>query len=94
MLNYKKKVFAIAALKNELRKLKGKKNVVDTVVSTPVATTVAPGMFKIDLEPLAPKLLKNREAHKEYLKYTPEQAAFLMEIVEQGVANLRHSDLP
>ncbi|GJS91955.1 retrovirus-related pol polyprotein from transposon TNT 1-94 [Tanacetum coccineum] len=35
------KVFAIAALKNELRKLKGK-NVVDYAVSKPIATTIAP----------------------------------------------------
>ncbi|GJR71377.1 retrovirus-related pol polyprotein from transposon TNT 1-94 [Tanacetum coccineum] len=80
----------IRMLKDRIKSLSGKdsveneKNVFDTVVSTPVATTVAPEMFKIDLEPLAPKLLKNREAHKEYLKYTQEQAAFLMEIVKQG----------
>ncbi|GJT90049.1 hypothetical protein Tco_1078894 [Tanacetum coccineum] len=41
------KVFAIAALKNELRKLKGK-NVVDTAVSVPSAI-IAPGMFKLDI---------------------------------------------
>ncbi|GKC78836.1 hypothetical protein Tco_1129610, partial [Tanacetum coccineum] len=35
-------------LKNELRKLKGK-NVVDTAVSKPSAT-IAPGMFKLDIE--------------------------------------------
>nr|GEW15180.1 hypothetical protein [Tanacetum cinerariifolium] len=29
-------------------------------------------MFKLDLDPLAPKLLKNREAHIDYLKYTQE----------------------
>ncbi|GJR05564.1 hypothetical protein Tco_0528548 [Tanacetum coccineum] len=77
------KFFAITALKNELRKLKAK-NVVDTVVSKPIATTLAPGVFKIYLEPIPPKLLKDREAHKDYLKYTQEQAAFLREIVEQG----------
>ncbi|GJV07989.1 hypothetical protein Tco_1345645 [Tanacetum coccineum] len=43
------KVFAIAALKNQLRKLKGK-NVVDIAVSTPTATTLSLGMFKINLE--------------------------------------------
>ncbi|GKA66797.1 hypothetical protein Tco_0766605 [Tanacetum coccineum] len=42
-----KKVFAIAALKNELRKLKGK-NFVDTAISKPNAT-IAPGMFKLDI---------------------------------------------
>ncbi|GJW06155.1 putative ribonuclease H-like domain-containing protein, partial [Tanacetum coccineum] len=42
-----------------------------------IATTIAPGMFKIDLEPLAPKLLRNRDAHIDYLKHTQENAIFL-----------------
>ncbi|GKE36108.1 hypothetical protein Tco_1455430 [Tanacetum coccineum] len=79
----KTQVFAIATLKNELKILKGK-NIVISAVSKPIATILAPRIFKIDLEPLPPKLLKNREAHKDYLKYTQEQAAFLREIVEQG----------
>ncbi|GKC54463.1 retrovirus-related pol polyprotein from transposon TNT 1-94 [Tanacetum coccineum] len=72
----------LKTLKNELRKLKGK-NVVDTAVSKPAAT-IAPGMFKINLEPLAPTLLNNREAHMDYLKHTREQTAFLREIIKQG----------
>ncbi|GJR61260.1 hypothetical protein Tco_1503422 [Tanacetum coccineum] len=39
---------------------------------------------KLDLEPLAPRLLKNREAHIDYLKYTQEQADILREIFEQA----------
>ncbi|GJR92104.1 hypothetical protein Tco_0216115 [Tanacetum coccineum] len=78
------KVFAIAALKNELRKLK-ENNVVDTAVSKPIGTTITPGMFKRNLEPLPPKLLNNREAHMDYLKHTQEQTAFLREIIKQGV---------
>ncbi|GKB92474.1 hypothetical protein Tco_0964746 [Tanacetum coccineum] len=77
------KVFAIAALKNELRKLKGK-DVVDSAVSKPTATTIAPGIFKINLEPLPPKLLNNREAHMDYLNHILEHTAFLKEIVKQG----------
>ncbi|GJY86526.1 hypothetical protein Tco_0500552 [Tanacetum coccineum] len=50
------KVFAITTLKNELRKLKGK-NVVNTVVLKPNAT-VAPGMFKLDIKPISPRLLE------------------------------------
>ncbi|GJU31985.1 retrovirus-related pol polyprotein from transposon TNT 1-94 [Tanacetum coccineum] len=42
------KVFANAALKNELRKLKGK-IVIDTLVSKPHATTIAPGMEHADI---------------------------------------------
>ncbi|GKE46598.1 hypothetical protein Tco_1477856 [Tanacetum coccineum] len=43
-------------------------------------------MFKLDLEHLAPRLLQNREAHIDYLKYTQEQADILWEIVEQAKA--------
>ncbi|GJS93505.1 hypothetical protein Tco_0800473 [Tanacetum coccineum] len=64
------KVFAIAALKNELRKLKGK-NVVDTAVSKPSAT-IAPGMFKLDIEPISHRLKNNRDAHEVYLEKTIE----------------------
>ncbi|GJS97260.1 retrovirus-related pol polyprotein from transposon TNT 1-94 [Tanacetum coccineum] len=43
-------------------------------------------MFKLDLEHLAPRLLQNRKAHIDYLKYTKEQADILQEIVEQAKA--------
>ncbi|GKE23835.1 hypothetical protein Tco_1435347, partial [Tanacetum coccineum] len=56
------KVFANAALKNELRKPKGN-NVVDTAVSKPNAT-IALGMFKLDIEPISPRLKNNRDAHE------------------------------
>ncbi|GJV90478.1 retrovirus-related pol polyprotein from transposon TNT 1-94 [Tanacetum coccineum] len=38
------------------------------------------------LEPLAPRLLQNREAQIDYLNYTQEQADILREIVEQAKA--------
>ncbi|GJY60049.1 hypothetical protein Tco_0459941 [Tanacetum coccineum] len=79
------KVFVITSLKNDLRKLKGKE-IVENVAQIPIATTIAPGMFKIDLEPLAPRLLNNREAHIDYLKHTQEQADILQRIVEQAKA--------
>nr|GEU63574.1 retrovirus-related Pol polyprotein from transposon TNT 1-94 [Tanacetum cinerariifolium] len=60
------KVFAITAVKNELRKLKGK-NIVDTMVSKPIA----PGMFKINLEPLAPKIASNNDAPLKEYTITP-----------------------
>nr|GEU79478.1 hypothetical protein [Tanacetum cinerariifolium] len=41
-------------------------------------------MFKLDLVPLAPKLLQNRKAHIDYLKYTQEQADILLGIVKQA----------
>ncbi|GJT40072.1 retrovirus-related pol polyprotein from transposon TNT 1-94, partial [Tanacetum coccineum] len=45
---------------------------------------IAPEMLKIDVEPIAPRLLNNRTAHSNYLRHTQEQAAILREIVEQG----------
>ncbi|GJY28612.1 retrovirus-related pol polyprotein from transposon TNT 1-94 [Tanacetum coccineum] len=48
------KVFVITSLKNDLRKLKGKE-IVDIAAQTPSAHTIVPGMFKLDLEPLAPR---------------------------------------
>ncbi|GJS74952.1 retrovirus-related pol polyprotein from transposon TNT 1-94 [Tanacetum coccineum] len=70
-------------MKNDLQKLKGKE-IVDIAAQTPSAYTVVPGMFKLDSEPLAPRLLHNRKAHIDYLKYTQEQAYILREIVEQA----------
>nr|GEW58681.1 ubiquitin carboxyl-terminal hydrolase 12-like [Tanacetum cinerariifolium] len=43
-------------------------------------------MFKLDLDPLALRLLKNRDAHIYYLKYNQEQANILQGIVEQAKA--------
>ncbi|GJY31347.1 retrovirus-related pol polyprotein from transposon TNT 1-94 [Tanacetum coccineum] len=74
------KVFAIVALKNELRKLKGK-NVVDTAVSNP-STTIAPGMFKLNIEPISHRLKNNREAHEVYLEKTIENTDTLCGLVE------------
>ncbi|GJZ04533.1 hypothetical protein Tco_0537808 [Tanacetum coccineum] len=79
------KVFVTTTLQNELRRLKGK-NVLDNATTITNATTIAPGMFKLDLDPLAPRLLKNKDAHTDYLKYTQEQADVLWGIVEQAKA--------
>ncbi|GKB89582.1 hypothetical protein Tco_0961854, partial [Tanacetum coccineum] len=72
--------FAIAALKNELRKLKGK-NIVETAVSKPRATT-APGMFKLDIEPISHRLKNNRDAHEVYLEKNIENTDTLRGLVE------------
>nr|GEY83373.1 retrovirus-related Pol polyprotein from transposon TNT 1-94 [Tanacetum cinerariifolium] len=37
-------------------------------------------MFKVDVEPLAPRLLNNRTVHSDYLRITQEQAAILREV--------------
>ncbi|GKF58515.1 hypothetical protein Tco_0172052, partial [Tanacetum coccineum] len=74
------KGLVITALKDELRKLKGK-DLADNVVTK---HTIAPKMPKIDVEPISPKLLNYRTTHSNYLRHTKEQAMILSEVVEQG----------
>nr|GEW89024.1 hypothetical protein [Tanacetum cinerariifolium] len=70
----------IAALRDELWKLKGKA-IVDNTVTTHIIDSK---LFKVDVEPLAPRLLNNRTVHFDYLRLTQEQAVILREVVEQG----------
>ncbi|GJV21761.1 hypothetical protein Tco_1370781 [Tanacetum coccineum] len=73
----------IAALKNELRKLKGK--ALDNKES--VTHSVDPNMDKDNMEPITPKLLNKRTAHSSYIKHTQEEALVLRDIVEHVKAN-------
>nr|GEU40106.1 uncharacterized mitochondrial protein AtMg00810-like [Tanacetum cinerariifolium] len=73
------KVLVITALKDDLRKLKGKALADDVVTSH----SIAPEMLNVDVKPLAPKLLNNRTVHSDYLRHTQEQAAILREVVKQ-----------
>nr|GFB11822.1 hypothetical protein [Tanacetum cinerariifolium] len=89
------KVFAIAALKNKLRKLKGK-NIVDTAVSTPITTIIALGMFKLYIEPIFHRLKNNMDAHEDYLKkiieYTDTIRGFIKRARKQNPSEpLLHS---
>ncbi|GJR06805.1 retrovirus-related pol polyprotein from transposon TNT 1-94 [Tanacetum coccineum] len=79
-LEHREKDLVITTLKNELRKLKGK-DLADNVVTK---HPIAPKMLKVNVEPIAPKLLNNKTAHSYYLKHTQEQATILRELVEQG----------
>ncbi|GJV36321.1 retrovirus-related pol polyprotein from transposon TNT 1-94 [Tanacetum coccineum] len=47
---------------------------------------IAPEMFKLDLEPLAPKVLKNKDSHIDYIKHSREHADILREIVKNARA--------
>ncbi|GKC28032.1 hypothetical protein Tco_1035326 [Tanacetum coccineum] len=69
--------------KELLKKLKGK-DIVDNAAQVSNATTIAPGMYKLDPVILAPMDKNNRETHIYYLKHTMEQAVILREIVEQA----------
>nr|GEV78921.1 hypothetical protein [Tanacetum cinerariifolium] len=79
-VSLQEKDLVITALKDDIRKLKGKALVDDVVTSH----YIAPKMLKVDVEPLAPKLLNNRTSHSDYLRHTQEQAAILKKVVEQG----------
>nr|GEV24147.1 reverse transcriptase domain-containing protein [Tanacetum cinerariifolium] len=66
------------------------KDIVDNAAQMSNATTITPGMYKLDPVTMAPKDKNNRETHIYYLKYTMEQAAILKEIVKQA-AILKHA---
>ncbi|GJS80809.1 hypothetical protein Tco_0747350 [Tanacetum coccineum] len=72
------KVLVITALKNDLRKLKGKA-LVDNVVTKHPSD---PKMLKIDVESITPKLLNKKTAHSAYIKHTQEDATVLRDLVE------------
>ncbi|GKA99169.1 hypothetical protein Tco_0827106 [Tanacetum coccineum] len=76
-------VFVTTTLQNELRRLKGKL-VLDNATTITNATTIAPGMFKLDIEPLSHRLKNNRDAHKDYLKKTIENADTMRGLVERA----------
>ncbi|GJS95055.1 hypothetical protein Tco_0802023 [Tanacetum coccineum] len=75
------KVLIITALKDDLRKLKGKA-LVDNVVTK---HSFDPEMLKIDVEPITPKLLNKKTAHSAYIKHTQEEATVLRDLVEQVI---------
>nr|GEY05064.1 hypothetical protein [Tanacetum cinerariifolium] len=64
--NLQEQGLIIAALRDELKKLKGK-SIVDTTVTT---HSVDPEMLKVDVESIAPRLLNNRTVYSDYLRLT------------------------
>ncbi|GJV33851.1 retrovirus-related pol polyprotein from transposon TNT 1-94 [Tanacetum coccineum] len=76
----KKEYDAIETINIELEH---RKHVVDSVAPKPKAITIAQGMFKIAVEPLPPKLFKNKESHIDYIHKSRENANVLREIVEE-----------
>ncbi|GJY28403.1 putative reverse transcriptase domain-containing protein [Tanacetum coccineum] len=73
----------ISKLKDHIANLKGK-SMSGGAKSNNTSKVIALGMYKIDLDPLSPKLLRNREAYIDYLKHTQETADTLHEIVEHA----------
>ncbi|GKB54777.1 hypothetical protein Tco_0905530, partial [Tanacetum coccineum] len=68
----------ITALKNDLRKLKGKALVVNDVTKHPSDLET----LKIDVEPITPKLLNKQTAHSAYIKHSQEETTILRDLVE------------
>ncbi|GJR93816.1 retrovirus-related pol polyprotein from transposon TNT 1-94 [Tanacetum coccineum] len=82
-LNQHEKALAITALKNELRKLKGKVLVDNNVSNHPSN----PELHQVNVEPITPKLLNKRTAHSAYIKHSQEEAAVLRDLVDHIKAN-------
>ncbi|GKC42810.1 hypothetical protein Tco_1060532, partial [Tanacetum coccineum] len=79
----------LTALKNELRKLKGKALDNDAIKTH----SVDPKVSKNDMEPITPKLLNKRTAHSAYIKHTQEEALVLRDIVEHVKENYSQDPL-
>ncbi|GJS78689.1 retrovirus-related pol polyprotein from transposon TNT 1-94 [Tanacetum coccineum] len=77
------KALAITALKDELRKLKGKALVDNNVSNHPGN----PELYQVTVEPITPKLLNKRAAHSTYIKHSQEEAAVLKDLVDHIKAN-------
>ncbi|GJW00510.1 retrovirus-related pol polyprotein from transposon TNT 1-94 [Tanacetum coccineum] len=72
------KVLEITALRDDLRKLKGKALVDNDVTKH----TIDPEMLKIDVEPITTKLLNKKTAYSAYIMHTQEEATILRDLVE------------
>ncbi|GJZ12734.1 hypothetical protein Tco_0547964 [Tanacetum coccineum] len=83
-----RKVLVITALKNDLRKLKGKCLVVNDVTKHPSY----PEMLMIDVEPITLKLLNKQTAHSAYIKHTQEEAIELLTNIGKTFPSVNNTD--
>ncbi|GKB41544.1 retrovirus-related pol polyprotein from transposon TNT 1-94, partial [Tanacetum coccineum] len=97
------KVFVITSLKNDLQKLKGKE-IVDIAAQTPSTHTIVPGMFKLELEPLAPRsylymfkilALMRLNKNEKKVAVTPKKKVKKVEFVEPltSSSNIKQVDV-
>ncbi|GJS52422.1 retrovirus-related pol polyprotein from transposon TNT 1-94 [Tanacetum coccineum] len=77
------KIFVTTTLQSELRRLKGK-HVLDNATTITNATSIAPGMFKLDIEPLSHRLKNNRDAHEDNLKKTIKNIDTIRGLLERA----------
>ncbi|GKA58282.1 hypothetical protein Tco_0757470, partial [Tanacetum coccineum] len=71
------KAVIMANISNYRSDVISEEKIVDIATQIPSANAIVLGIFKLDLEPSTPRLLQNKEAHINYLKYTQEQADIL-----------------
>ncbi|GJY10082.1 hypothetical protein Tco_0378267 [Tanacetum coccineum] len=55
-----------------------------TSIISPIATTIAPGVFKLDIEPISHRLKNNSDAHDDYLKKTKEYTNTIRGLVKHA----------
>ncbi|GJS01935.1 retrovirus-related pol polyprotein from transposon TNT 1-94 [Tanacetum coccineum] len=79
--NVKKDIDEIETINIELEH---RKDIVDTAVSKHSAT-IAPGMFKLDIEPISHRLKNNMDAHEELLVYVSKTCPSLTKPCEKLV---------
>ncbi|GKF10255.1 hypothetical protein Tco_0048181 [Tanacetum coccineum] len=77
------KALSITALKDELRKLKGKALVDNNVSNYPSN----PEFHQVNVEPITLKLLNKRTAHSAYIKHSQEESTVLRDLVDHSKAN-------
>ncbi|GJZ44155.1 hypothetical protein Tco_0591410 [Tanacetum coccineum] len=87
-LSLREKVLVITALKDDLRKLKGKALVDNDVTKHPSD----PEMLKIDVEPITPKLLNKQTAHSAYIKHTQEEVIELLTHINKTYLSINNTD--
>ncbi|GJV47120.1 integrase, catalytic region, zinc finger, CCHC-type containing protein [Tanacetum coccineum] len=84
------KVFVITSLKNYLQKIKGEE-IVDIATQIPSANTIVPGMFKLDLEPLAPRFTSaNVVPHKNTTSHSVETQKPELKIYSRKPKNVKN----
>ncbi|GJX95627.1 retrovirus-related pol polyprotein from transposon TNT 1-94 [Tanacetum coccineum] len=82
--------FVITSLKNDSRKIKGKE-IVDSVAQIPSANTIVPGMFKLDLDPLAPRITSaNIVPHKNTTSHSVETQKPELKVYSRKPKNVKN----
>nr|GEY18309.1 hypothetical protein [Tanacetum cinerariifolium] len=82
---FKAKNVLIEKLKEHIANLKGK-NVVERTATVANSNVVTSKVYKLDFQPLSPRVKNNRDVHVDYLKVTQEHNKTIWVIVKQARA--------